>query len=415
MKTVLKAIWNVLKSNLVMKITAVLFAVILWSYVISETNPDRTRVIPDVPVLWEVSQLNDKNLAISESLSDVLNTCNVKIVVKQSDLNYLDKNSINAYVDLSIINGVGDYELTVNATPNGITGQVLEVSPSKIKVHVDDYVSKTVPVVVNTIGSVPSGYYANIPEISPTTIEVKGARTDVAKVASAVCNVDLTGLTEGFNKNMEIDLLDYEGNMIDKDLFPSELPAVIVKLDVLPMKTVSIDIDGSIIGQDEVASSYEVADISCEPKTVDIAGDAVAGINKIDLVPYSVSGKSASESVALEYAPPEGVTVLTTQKAQVYITIREITKTKTYSDVSIKTKNLASGLQAKFSEPKMDVTVTAGTSAMSKLSRAAIVPYVDVDGLEAGTYSLDVLFEIPNGFAEENFSASTGAVTVTIY
>ncbi len=418
MKTVLKTIWNVIKSNLVMKIMAVLFAVILWSYVLSIINPDRARVVENVPVNFTGNaEFNNGKFEITESLSDVLHKVNVKIVVKQSDLKLLSEKNIDAFIDLSSIKSPGDYELKIDAVPQGLNGQVVEISPSKVKLHVDWSVSKTVPVTVNVIGSVPGGYYASVPELTPTTVQIKGAQTDVEKLASAVCNVDLTGLTEGYNRNMDIDLLDYDGNVIDKSLFPGELPSVIVKLDVQSMKTVPIDVNGSIIGQNEVATGYEVSDMTCIPQRVSIAGDAktLAGISSLSLVPYSVSGKSASESVALDYQPPEGVTVLTQQKAQVSINIREVTKTKTFKDVAIKTKDLGSGLRADLSEPKVDATVMAGVSVMSKLSRSDIVPYVDLDGLKPGTYSRDVLFEIPKGFSEQNFTASAGTVTVTIY
>jgi YbbR domain-containing protein len=414
MKTVLKTIWNVLKSNLVMKIMAVLFAVILWSYVLAEIDPPRTRIVTDVGVEYRyLNELNDNNLEISETLNNV----NVKVEIKQSEIKNLTKENIDVFVDLSTINGPGEQTLVIQAKPNGIAGaNVVEISPKTVTVHVDKSMSKPVPVEVKTIGSVPDGYYASEPVIAPTTVEIKGAQTHVLKVASAVCNVDLTGLTEGYSKNMDIELLDYEGNIIDKNLF-DDLPSVIVKLDVQHMKTVPVDAAGSIVGQDEVAAGYEVADITCVPETVQIAGSASAlvQVDKISLAPYSISGKSTSESVALDYDLPEGVSVLTPEKAQVYITIREIMKTKTYSGINLEEKNLAKGLNVRFSEPKVDVTVMAGTSKVSKLSRSDIVPYVDLDGLAAGTHSLKVLFEIPEGFAEENFTSSAGTVTVTIY
>lgn len=418
MKTVLKAIWNVLKSNPVMKITAILFAVILWSYVLSETNPDRQKWIENVPIHYEgMEELNENNYMIVGNLADALGTVNVYVSVKQNEVNSLSIKSVDAYVDLSAINDVGECTVNVDVTNNisGIT--VLSSSTDTVTLNVDYYESKQIPVEVKTTGSVPDGYYASVPEIAPTTVEIEGARTDIGKVASAVCNIDLTGLTEGFNQNMSIDLLDYDGNVLDKDLFPIDLPSVTVKLDVQHMKTVPIDVESSIVGQDEVASGYEVSDIECTPKTVDIAGDAetLANIDSITLAPYTVSGKTVSESIALDYNPPEGVTVLTTEKAQVYITIREVTKTKTYTDVSLETKNLSSGLDTDFNESKVDVTVAAGVSEMSALDRSDIVPYVDLDGLEAGVYSCDVLFEIPSGFTEENFIASPSTVTVTIY
>ena len=55
-------------------------------------------------------------------------------------------------------------------------GEAVDVTPSKVTVVVDDYVTRDVPVSVNVTGSVPSGYYASEPEISTSIISVSGAR-----------------------------------------------------------------------------------------------------------------------------------------------------------------------------------------------------------------------------------------------
>ena len=44
----LKFIWGLLKNNLVLKIMAILFAVVLWSYVLAETNPVREKPLDGV-------------------------------------------------------------------------------------------------------------------------------------------------------------------------------------------------------------------------------------------------------------------------------------------------------------------------------------------------------------------------------
>lgn len=418
MKKILKAIWNVFRSNLVLKIMAILFAVVLWSYVVSETNPERIRDIANVDVrLVGEDMLASNQLAISRTQSDMIQSVNVKVAIRQSELKMLKElnaENVTATVDLSKISSPGEYTRKINAIMSN--GRVIETSPSYVKLVISKYDTKTVPVTVKTIGRVPNGYHANEPIISPNVITVRGALTDVQMISSAVCTINLNGLKEGFNKSMDIDLLDDEGIIVDKTLF-TDVPSVIVELKIQAKKTVPVDVASSIIDQENVAAGYEVADLTCVPEKVDIAGDpsALAGISSISLVPYSVSGKSASESVLLDYQPPEGISVLTGEKAQVFLTIREITKTKTYNDVSIDKRDLASGLRAKLTQTKVDVTVVAGLSRLSKLNRSEIVPYVDLNGLSPGTYTRDVLFEIPEGFSEDNFSASAGTVTVTVY
>jgi YbbR domain-containing protein len=62
----------------------------------------------------------------------------------------------------------------------------------------------------------------------------------------------------------------------------------------------------------------------------------------------------------------------------------------------------------------VDVTVLAGVSAMSTLRASDVVPYIDLNGMGEGTYTLNILFELPDGFASENFAPSVTTITVTI-
>ena len=416
MKKLLKALWGLLRNNLVIKIMAVLFAVILWSYVLAEENPVRERAIPDVPVRYEhMEDLKANGFAIVGGLSEALKSVDVRVELKQSELNNARAENVQAYIDLSAINSVGTRKLEVSAQFD--YGEVIAKSPGFVTLEIDKYATKTVPVNVNVVGSIPNGYYAAAPEITPDLIEISGARSDVDKVVSAVCTVDLTGRTDGYNKSVDVDLLDSAGAVLDDTVFSENVPSVAVKLTVLSMKTVPVDVEGSIVGADNLAPGYEITDMACIPDTVNIAGapEVLKNVLSIQLVPCSVNGANGDISVLLEYQPPEGVTVLSEDKAQVYITIREQTDTKEYGNIEIQQKNLSSGLEAQLDENTVDVTVIAGINRLSALDRRDIVPYVDLEGLVPGKYSLEVMFELPEGFVAENFSPNISTVTVTIW
>ena len=415
MKKFFGILWGLLRNNLVLKIMALLFAIILWSYVLSETNPLRERNIPDIPVGYKNAEdLEEQNLAISQSLSDALETVDIRIEVNQNELKYLITDNYEAYIDLSTISGTGYHTIKIEADP--AHGEVLSINPSEITIYVDYNVTNTVEVSVETIGSVPDDYWADTPEITPNGIDISGAKIDVETVASAVCTIDLTGLTETYSKSMSVTLLDSDGEVVDENLFADSLHTVIVKQEILARKDVEIDLESSIFGQDNLAAGYVIEDITCDPETVTIVGEksVLDTISAISLVSYSVSGASEDKTVLLDYNPPDGVIVLSDRQVEVKISIREETTTEDYHDIEILQKNLSSGLKATLDIETVDVYVLATISKISSLDESMIVPYVDLENLEAGQHTLEVKFELPEGFTEDNFSSSVSTVIVTI-
>jgi YbbR domain-containing protein len=110
MKKVLNFIWGLLKNNLLLKIMAVLFAVVLWSYVLAQTNPVREKSVDNV----SVSYVNIADgLAISNTLSQIVSTVDVSFEVKQNDIKYVNSSSVKASVDLSNISGPGEYTFEI--------------------------------------------------------------------------------------------------------------------------------------------------------------------------------------------------------------------------------------------------------------------------------------------------------------
>lgn len=414
MKKAFIYIWRIFRNNLSLKIIALIFAVILWSYVLYATNPAREKVISDITVRYENAEdLKAKDLAIVGSFPDDFSV-DIRVKINQKDLSLFNAQGAQAFVDLSGINATGTYPLKITAI--SAYGQVLEVNPLSVTLTIDRLVTKQVPVIVKTTGSVPSGYYAGIPEISPDYVNITGAQADIKKVTNALCVIELDGLTSGYNKSVDVTLSDDNGNAVPASLFSGDFPSVMVKLSVLPVKTVTVDAASSIIGQDSIAPGYEITGITSSPKTVQIVGEkaVIDTVSSVRLVSYSVSGFSSDIVVPIDFAPTEGVTVLADEKAVVTVNIREITSRSTFTAIPVGYRNLSAGLTASFDTAVVDVTVIAGQSRVSKLKKSSIVPFIDLDGLTPGTYTRSIQFEVPQGFTAENFSSSVSTVTVTV-
>ncbi len=404
-----------IKSNWVLKIMSILFAIILWSYVIAENDPLRTREVEDVTVRYSnTEELSAKDLTISGSFSDVLSSVDVKVEVKQNEIKYLNNKNVFAYVDLSTINGTGDYNLDITATSS--YGEVLTVTPSQITLHIDDLVTNMVPVKVETSGSIADGYYAMEPVVSSEVIPITGARADVERVVKAVCHISLSGLSEGFKESVEAKLIDANGNTVDGDLFTSSIPSVIVDLEVLALKTVPVSTDGLLLGEDELPEGYEVSEVTVKPETIDIIGEKAVldGIDSIALTPVSVSGASEDIVRLLDYDLSNGVSLLTEGQAQVYISIKEITDVKTFDRVPIELMNLPKGLSASLDISSIDVSVIAGVNKLDQLFKQDITAYIDLDGLSAGKHTLTIMYTLPDGFDDQSVSSTTKQVVVTL-
>ena len=414
MKKVLNFIWGLLKNNLLLKIMAVLFAVVLWSYVLAQTNPMRERTLNDIPVNYDEAVLQDNGLAISYTLSNIVETVDVRVEVEQNSAKYVTETNVTANVKLSNVTSTGKLTFEIEATSP--YGTVVEVSPKTVTLNIDQYIARSLPVLPDITGSVADGYYAGDPVFEPDVVTISGAASDVNLASSALCSIDLSGLTEWSKKSMDVTILDGDNKALDTKLFSPSVPSVIVDISILPVKTVTVDVDNSIIGQDSLAPGYEVTGIECDPATVQIVGtaEALEGVDSIPLVPYSVSGLDADAVVQTPYLPPEGVTVLDSGQVTVTVTIREKTTTEEFTSVAIDVRNLDSELTVELSQTEVDVTVLAGVSVMSTLQTSDVVPYIDLNGMSEGTYTVDVLFELPNGFASENFTPSVATITVTI-
>lgn len=408
------AIWRMIKSNWVLKIMAVIFAVILWSYVLAEENPIRQREIPDVSLRYsQLDELEAKDLAISGSLSDILESVDVRVEVKQNDLKYVSNKNIIADVDLSTIKGPGEHKLDITATSP--YGKVLSVSPSQVTLVVDNLDQRNIPVTVETTGTVPEGYHAMTPVIAPEVVYIRGASVDVEKAVRSVCHIDLNGLTEDYNESVEVDLLDKDDNVLDKKMFAG-IQSVIVNVEVLAKKTVSVNTTDLLIGKDELAEGYEISEIIIEPGTVDIIGkkDVLNTIYSAEAMPIVVTGADKDIVTLLEFKLPEGVSILSEDKVQAIISIREKIEVKNYNNVEVQVKNLAKGLKASLDTDRLDIVVIAGTNQLSSLFKQDIIAYVDLDGLEEGTHEVSIQYSMPEGFTDENISSETKKVTVTI-
>jgi len=391
---IFKFLLHLVRNNIALKIIAVVLAVILWSYVMADTNIQRSKTVDSVPLKIEnMQELRNKGLTISEDLSRIAENVSVQLSVMQRDLKLVNSGNVTASVDLARINGKGEIDLKLTGTTK--YGTILGITPASVKITVDDYVKKTIPVECIKTGVANAAYFVGEPQISPNVLEITGARIDVEKAASAVCTVDQSILTESVNQSFNVTLLDANKQPLTSSAYFDNLPSVIVKIEVLPKKTVSINAMASVSNTAKIKEGYEITGVTAEPTQIQIAGreSVLKSINEVFLESIDVSG--ASENIAVNVKPKsiDGVRFINGSDIKVQITIAQKQVKKNLQGVRLSYINKPSGLKVTLNPVHIDVLLEGGAVDMDMLYGYDIIAYVDLKGLGKGAYTLPVIID----------------------
>ena len=366
--------------NLALKIVSLLFAMLIWGYVMVEVNPKRVKTITDVPVSFSgESSLHDRGLAVRGDRDDILRNVTVRVKVQLTDYTGLDASDISASVSLRPVNKADTYKLKIDATSS--LGTVENVSPSEITIEVDELATMLVPIDVEYSGELPEGYWKSEPTLASQSIKVSGPRDDVSTISKAICTINLEDRTTSYNEAILLKYVDKNGDEIDTALFLDTLPSVVVKMDVLRIVELPINAAEAVLGADALPANYEVYDVVATPPTVRVVGSesALSGLTGIQIENIDVSGSSSSVQQNIEITAPEGTTLLDDPNITVYVGIREKQDSVQFKGVPVETKGLAKKLTAELSAAECDVNITGRTSLMKLLQRKDVSVYVVSD------------------------------------
>lgn len=384
--------------NLGFKILALVFAMILWGYVLTQINPTRVKAVQEVLVSFDgENALMERGLVVRGNRDDILKDVTVKVKTELTQYADLSSDDVTATINLNTISKTGTVTLPIRAYTS--VGSIDSVIPEKITLEIDSLAVKDVPVEVQYEGALPEGYWNDTPQLSASEVEIRGAATDVNRISKAVCVVPLTGRTESYNEAVMLKFVDSSGDEISSDFLIGENPSVTVRMRVLPKKTVPVNLDDAILGEDSLPAVYEIVEKKTVPETVTIVGsaDALAGVTSVGVEGVDVSGRTESLHIVKKLKLPEGVeTQSGSTEVEVYINIQEKQLTKTFQQLPVNVKGLGKKLRASLSVENVDVSLTGRMTLVNAVSEDELSVEVDVTDLGEGTYQLPLTLEMSN-------------------
>ena len=396
------AVWRRIRQiftrNVVTKVICVVFALLLWAYVLTDQKPMRSISVSNVPVSLDgEADLIAKGLCIRGDRSALIKTVTATVRCQITNASYLNARTVSAGVNLRSISEARTYTLPVTLSVSSALGVAQSVNPSNVELEIDTLMTKSVPVTVRYVGQVQAGYWADMSNVTvPARVEISGPRKDITRVVSGSVEVALSDQTDTIYRTYDVKLRDSAGDEVNNDIIVGQLPTATVRVPIYAAKTVPVDVEGSLIGTDNLAANHVLYSAVATPSEVRIIGtrSAVDEVESIRLEPVNVSGFSEPYSASSEPVLPDGIRIPDLDDVLLTIDVRESVFSQEFAQVPVAVEGLPKGYAAELDSPTADLVIEGRYSLASIVKRGDVRLLVDVTGLEVGTHELPVTYFI---------------------
>lgn len=290
-----------IKENWPFKLISLIFAIALWYYVVSETNPNIKKDYKSIPVMYKNEDvLKKKNLTIVDPIDPVVN---ITLEGKRNVISRVNRDDILVYADMNEINENGEVSLNFS-TPQGTS--IIEKSDYKIALKLDEIMTLVKKIEVKRIGELPSDNITVTDiEVVPGEVKITDQKELIDKISKVIVPVDLSVITQDTSISKKVQVFDSNDTEI-KDL-NIENTDVTVNVFVSSTKQVPIK-----IAYKNQPFDFNSGDLKLGKSKITIIGqkeklDKIKEINT-EVVDLSEFVNNTTKNVKLEF--PEGISPL---------------------------------------------------------------------------------------------------------
>lgn len=415
MRAFFRGLKNALTRNLIWKIVSVIFAVVLWLYVISnDASITSTRDITikggDINITG-LATLDSNDLALKTDITTALSDVVVRVTVPQSSYSRLNSDNVRVELSLSGIRQKGVREVQLSATTS--IGRVAEIIPPSIELEFEEKDSRYVTVQVK-FENENSDYHYNVVDINPMSVTVKGPASIVQEVAMAEVVCDMTDVTSSMRMTSLYSLLDSSGNTITHGLTRST-SSVMLNIEVHPRKRLSANESALTTGQP--ADGYRISSIEVQPATVDVYGDEsiLEGLEWFTVEsPLDVTGVTETFSGKARIRAIEGVKFLSGNEVDIIVHVEETSRQKVIDNAPVTLSGTNSQYTYSLDADSVIVLVEGLYTQVNNLTRASdLLVSANVEGLGPGEHNLTLNVTSNDGLPL-TLTAEPASVRVTI-
>lgn len=384
-------LWRIVSHNLLWKILSVVFAILMWSYIVSaDSSITRVKTINNVEVsLSGQSVLQSRLLAVRMDEDEALSMVRVKVNVSQANYARVTADSVSVELDLSKVRQAGRQEIELVGTSS--YGDVVQITPSTLEIDIEPMDTRLVPVNVELLNADEDKYYYVVNQRNPSQLTISGASSVVQRITQARAQVNVEGLTASRNVSVKYALLDEQGNEVT-ELVSKPTSSVMVGLSIDPIARLSVDTSIETATTGVLPEGYRITRVEVQPETITVAGDAslLSELDQLTFEQINVTGRTQSFSTVATVNALDAMKYVSTRQVTVTVYIEEESQVARFEDVKLTVSGLREGCKAELSQETVRVKATGAYSEMGQLTQSRLLAGVSLDGLAVGEYDVPV-------------------------
>ena len=416
----LKKLIKKITHNFGLKLLAAVFAVILWIVVVNIDDP----MVPR-SYTTSITPINEDYITAQNKYYEPLdsnNTVTFTVSAKRSVHDELSNSDFSAVADMEKIEynqDDGSYRVPVTITPTRYSSSV-EVSARQFyyDVALEDLGTCQKVISASTKGTVADGCaLGEIEIVGSNLLKISGPYSVVSQVDTAVATINVDGMSTDVTDSVVPVLYDSDGNVINTAKLTLSINTVAVKAQILNTKDIPLEFST----KGSVADGYMITDVSYDPDTVRIKGEAAVlnEISKVTIPSEVLDVTDATENVETtvditSYLPDGAALVLSSDaKVKVTVTAEAIASKSFQVPVSnLNVENLKEGYVVEFTEDTFGVEVYGPKDVIDKLHAKSIYGVADANGLGNGSHKLAI--SLVSEDEDEYWTEDTPLVSVDI-
>lgn len=370
-----------------LKFMAAVGTIVLWTVLMNNINPMQSVLIQDVPVtLLNTRAITDEGMSYHVTSGS---TVDVEVSGRRSVVDTITKEDLAAYADMSKLSITNAAEIRVNCKVNGVTAESKE---TMMAIAVEDTKELDYDIKVKTVGEVASGNYINAITPEHKSLKIKGPVTMVNVIGDVVAEYDISSAKDGDVLITDIVIYDKNGMVMDtKDL---QLGFETVSATVSMYETKTVPLTVSVMG---ISDDGEITSYTYDKNDIIIAADeltleATKGI--FMEVPVNIdSSVDSSEFVKVvnmaDFLPKNVFLAEKENKLAINVSYEKYVE----KNVDVKIEMINKSRKLEYSAESLSVRVRGTKEDIDTLEITGII---DVNGLEAGVYPVDVFIDNVN-------------------
>ncbi len=389
----MKTIRAILK-NLPTILTALILAIAVWVFAVTESDPTESRIYPQNLELDIIGL--DPNLLIVNDITDQV-TLTIRAPSTILDQLENESNLINVTLDISGLEA-GVHNLTPQVSIGLSPVEVVRINPPTILVKLENVVTTTESVQIRLVGNPAIGFELQSPTLSQTEVLVSGPQSLVDSIDKIMAEVDIENVSEDIQRNITLNAIDAEGLPVEGiNLSPDSVQVSIPVTQRGGYRTVVV----KIVTSGQIATGYKLTNIFAIPPTVTIFSsnselvDTIPGF--VETTPINLNGTNEDLEISVALNLPEGITVVGNQTVIVQIGIDPIESSLSLANIPIEIVGLAEDLEAIVSPQAVDVFISGPLFMLEALEPGSISVRIDLTDRGPGTYQLAPQVILNNG------------------